>query len=180
MADAPESSLVGAKEAADIIGVRPTNFVRDWASRRDFPKPVVSLPRRRLWDRDAILAYRRTPGRRRAERLHSLPISDETSRWLSTIKRRIVRRFDPTRIVLFGSQARGSAGPGSDIDLLVVVERADSRRRLEAEIYAALAGIPVGTDIVVVTEDDLKRYAGLKGTILGPALEDGRVIYAAL
>ena len=34
---------------------------------------------------------------------------------------RIVERFDPERIILFGSAARGEAGPDSDVDLLVVM-----------------------------------------------------------
>jgi len=34
--------------------------------------------------------------------------------------RRIVRRFAPEKIILFGSHARGTAGPDSDVDLLIV------------------------------------------------------------
>ncbi len=37
--------------------------------------------------------------------------------------RRIVHRFRPERIILFGSHARGDAGPDSDVDLLVVMSR---------------------------------------------------------
>ena len=35
--------------------------------------------------------------------------------------RRLVKQFDPDQIILFGSHARGDAGPDSDIDLLVVM-----------------------------------------------------------
>jgi predicted nucleotidyltransferase len=35
---------------------------------------------------------------------------------------RIVKRFSPEQVILFGSQARGDAGPDSDVDLLVVME----------------------------------------------------------
>lgn len=34
---------------------------------------------------------------------------------------RIVERFDPEKIILFGSHARGDAGPDSDVDLVSVV-----------------------------------------------------------
>ena len=171
--------MVGAKEAAEMLGVRPSNFVRDWATRPDFPEPIVSLGRRRLWDRGAVRAYQRGLHARRADPMRGLALSDEAARWLPTIKRRIVRGFHPRRIVLFGSQAQGSAGADSDIDLLVVMENAASRRRLEAQIYAALAGIPVATDVIVVTTDDVERYGGVPGTILGPALGEGRLLYAA-
>src|SRR5438067_171996 len=35
--------------------------------------------------------------------------------------KRIVKKFAPKRIILFGSQARGDAGPDSDIDLLIIM-----------------------------------------------------------
>src|SRR3989304_10086686 len=109
-------SLVGAKEAAEIFGVRPSNFVRDWAARPDFPAPVATLARGRLWVREDLLAYRARTGPRRAVALAELPLSPDAARWLPLIKRRIVRRFRPERIVLFGSPARGGGGPGSDGD----------------------------------------------------------------
>jgi hypothetical protein len=39
--------VVGAKEGAALFGVRPSNFVRDWAARPDFPAPVATLARGR-------------------------------------------------------------------------------------------------------------------------------------
>ncbi len=111
--------------------------------------------------------------------MSDLPVSPEVRRWLPAIKRRIVRQFHPERIVLFGSQARGEAGTRSDIDLLVIVSEVESRRRLAADIYDALTGIPVATDVVVVTSDDIERYADAGGTIVQPALEDGVLLYAA-
>jgi predicted nucleotidyltransferase len=41
--------------------------------------------------------------------------------WASLAADRIVERCDARRVVLYGSVARGDDGPGSDIDLLVVV-----------------------------------------------------------
>jgi predicted nucleotidyltransferase len=171
--------VVGTKEAAQILAVSPPNFVRDWASRPDFPEPVATLSSRRLWEREAVESYRRRIGRRRAPRMSDLPVSPEARRWLPAIKRRIVRQFHPERIVLFGSQARGEAGTRSDIDLLVIVSEVESRRRLAADIYDALTGIPVATDVVVVTSDDIERYVDAVGTIVQPALEDGVLLYAA-
>ncbi len=42
---------------------------------------------------------------------------------------RIARQFDPPRIILFGSWARGDARPDSDIDLLVVLPPVENKRR---------------------------------------------------
>ena len=58
--------------------------------------------------------------------------------------RRIVERFHPERIILFGSHATGRAGPESDVDLLVVMRGVEGRRRLPATaIGVALMGIDI-------------------------------------
>lgn len=170
--------VVGVKEAAALIGVQPSNFVRDWAARPDFPTPVVALDRRRLWDPEAVLAYRRQVGRRRAERMANLRLSPQAARWLPVIKQRIVRRCHPDRIILFGSQARGDATADSDIDLLVVVPDDRDRRGLVKSLRAELADIEVAKDIFVTTPRTIARYGDVIGTVLEPALREGVQIYA--
>jgi hypothetical protein len=49
--------LVGTAEAAAVVGVRPQNFVRDWASRADFPRPVATLASGRIWRESDVRAY---------------------------------------------------------------------------------------------------------------------------
>jgi predicted nucleotidyltransferase len=90
---------------------------------------------------------------------------------------RIIRRFDPLRIILFGSHARGQAGPDSDIDLLVVFPEVEDKRKAAIEIRRALADLPVGKDIIVTTPAEIARRGDLIGTILRPALRDGKVLY---
>ena len=178
MAERPELDAVGTKEASEILGVRPSNFVRDWASRADFPKPIVSLDRRRLWARDAVRAYGRQVGRRRAARVGTLELSPEAARWLPLLKRRIVRGFDPDRIILFGSQARGDATPDSDLDLLIIVADDRDRRGLVAAIRASLADIGVAKDVFVATPHQIARYGDVIGSLLELALREGVTIYA--
>lgn len=91
--------------------------------------------------------------------------------------RRIVERFQPECVILFGSYARGTAGPDSDVDLLVVTRSAATKRRLTAEIHAALAGVGVAKDVMVVTPQEVERFRDIPGTILWPALREGRVLY---
>jgi hypothetical protein len=58
------SRLVGTREAAELLGVRPPNFVRDWASRPDFPAPLATLSSGRIWIAAAVERYaeaRRAP-----------------------------------------------------------------------------------------------------------------------
>lgn len=169
---------VGTTEAAALFAVRPSNFIRDWASRPGFPAPIATLARGRLWSRGDLLAYRARSGPRRAANRGRLRLSREGERWLPTIKRRIVRRFRPERIVLFGSQARGEALDESDLDLLVVLSETEDPLAVRLAMRRALADLPVGTDIVVTTSGRIERYGDLVGTILRPALREGVTIYA--
>jgi len=66
MSERMNQNLVGTKEAAALFAVRPSNFVRDWANREDFPEPVATLARGRLWAREDLVAYRARTGPRRA------------------------------------------------------------------------------------------------------------------
>jgi transcriptional regulator with XRE-family HTH domain len=89
----------------------------------------------------------------------------------------IVERFDPERIILFGSHARGSAGPDSDVDLLVLMEDPGSKRRIAVEIGAALHGFRLPKDIIVTTPSEFEERKEIAGTIERPAAREGRVLY---
>ena len=99
---------------------------------------------------------------------------DET---IQEMARRIVEKFHPEKIILFGSHARGTATPDSDVDLLVVMPVKGPRRHVAAQLYVLLAGMGIAKDIVVVTPADLKDYADLPGTIIQPALQEGKTLY---
>ena len=69
---------------------------------------------------------------------------------LSALVALLVERFSVTRITLFGSFARGSAVPGSDIDLLV--EGLSDDRLIEATVAAErlFSPLPITLDLVPV------------------------------
>ena len=98
---------------------------------------------------------------------------------LQELVRRIVEVAQPDRIILFGSAARGEMGPDSDLDVLVVKSGVEHRRRLAQDIYMNLSGVGVGVDLIVLTPEDLEAQRDDVGSIVGPALDEGRVIYGA-
>ena len=97
---------------------------------------------------------------------------------IQAIVARIVQRFAPRQVILFGSRARGDAAPDSDLDLLVVLPFEGSRRAKQLEIRLALRDLHMAKDIVVVTPEELERYRNVVGSIVEPALREGRVLHA--
>ena len=97
--------------------------------------------------------------------------------WIPVMVDRLVRQFEPTRIILFGSQARGDAGPDSDVDLLVVLPRVEDQREATVQMLRALSDLPIPKDVVVTTPQEIARRGHLVGTVLRPALREGRVLY---
>ena len=92
---------------------------------------------------------------------------------------RIVMAVHPLRVVLFGSAARGEAGPESDVDVLVVMPDGAHRLNTAQTVYRNLTGVKVAVDVVVATEGDMSDYKDSPGLIYREALKDGKVLYAA-
>lgn len=104
-------------------------------------------------------------------------VSERAARYLPEITRRIAERFLPSRIILFGSQARGEARALSDIDLLVVFNADGDRRTRRVAIRTALADLIVDKDILVVTEEE--AASPRVGSIISTALIEGVPLYVA-
>ena len=92
--------------------------------------------------------------------------------------RRIVEQFHPDRVILFGSHARGTAGPDSDVDLLVVMPVAGSKREKQLEVRLALHEFKVSKDIIITTPEDFEWRKEIPGTVERPAAREGKVVYA--
>jgi len=100
-------------------------------------------------------------------------------RVLQDIIARVVAAARPERVILFGSAARGTMGPNSDVDLLVVKGGRFDRGRVTERIYLNLQGAGEAVDVIVVTPEDVERYADTPWLVIAPALKEGRVVYAA-
>ena len=98
---------------------------------------------------------------------------------LLDLVKRIVDAAHPLRIILFGSAAKGSMGPQSDLDLLVIMPEGTHRRRTAQRLYRLLQGIGMPKDVVVVTEKDIHDHGENPSLILYPALREGKELYHA-
>jgi predicted nucleotidyltransferase len=96
---------------------------------------------------------------------------------IAAMVRTIASRFDPDMIILFGSYARGDAGPDSDVDLLVVMAVEGSKRAKQLEVRMALPGATVPVDVIVTRPEDFAWRKDVVGTIEWPAAREGKVLY---
>jgi predicted nucleotidyltransferase len=98
---------------------------------------------------------------------------------LREIVERLVAVLQPARIYLFGSRARGDAGPDSDYDLLVLIREAEEPLyKLSQQAHSLLWDLGVAADIVVWTTDRFNRRTHLRASLPGTVLREGKLLYA--
>jgi predicted nucleotidyltransferase len=112
----------------------------------------------------AVMAYRyRSP---------HIPLSA-----IRRFARRIAERFQPEKIILFGSYAYGTPHADSDVDLLVVMAAADE---INQSIRITLAFQPVfPLDLIVRTPERLRRRLADGDWFLREIVDIGKVLYEA-
>ncbi len=96
---------------------------------------------------------------------------------ITEMVRRIFDGFGPEQIILFGSFENGTENADSDVDLLVVMRITTSRRKQAAEIDLKLVDIGLPKDVIVVTLEEVEKYRDIIGSIIYPALREGKVLY---
>jgi uncharacterized protein len=101
----------------------------------------------------------------------------DTEKLIQEMTRRIIDGFAPQSVILFGSYAREDANPQSDVDLLVVISGEVDKRKTSIAIRQALADLPIAKDILVTTPDEIARRGRLVGSVLRPALMEGKILY---
>jgi uncharacterized protein len=106
-------------------------------------------------------------------------VEKELTGILNRIVDRIINTAHPSRIILFGSAAAGTMKENSDFDLIVIMKNNIHRRKTAHLIYQSISDIGFATDIIVVTEDDISSLQNTEENFLRPALEEGKVLFAA-
>lgn len=96
---------------------------------------------------------------------------------IDTIVRKLVSDYQPERIILFGSHARGDAGPDSDVDLLIVKDTPERPldRMLTARRALGRANVPL--DVFVLTPEEFAETKDVIGGIAYAPAKYGQVLY---
>ena len=91
--------------------------------------------------------------------------------------KRLVESFNPEKIMLFGSAARGTADEHSDVDILVVCPISGSRRAMMVAMDRAMRGLNVARDIMVLSPEEFDIDRFIPGTVARSAWQQGRILY---
>ena len=93
----------------------------------------------------------------------------------------IAKAVDPEQIIIFGSQARGDAGPDSDVDFLIITSEPfgprRSRRRIRERAQNALKGYSIHVDVVLFSRDEVERWSASRMHVVGRAMLEGQIVY---
>jgi uncharacterized protein len=92
--------------------------------------------------------------------------------------RRILQAAPPgSRVILFGSHARGQAGEHSDLDFLVIEPVVEERGHESVRLRSTLQP-GVWADVIVVSEESVREWRDVYGTVINSALREGRELAA--
>lgn len=97
---------------------------------------------------------------------------------LKKVTDRIVKEFQPEKVILFGSQATGEASEGSDVDLLVIKDTSQSTREVAKKIDGVIFPRPFPIDLIVYTPKQFQQAQEEGDFFILEILKKGRVLYA--
>lgn len=98
---------------------------------------------------------------------------------LKEITEKIVKEYQPEKIILFGSWAWGKPGPDSDADLLIIVRHSSvSRSQRERELGALLFPRKIALDLMVYTPEELEQSINEnRNLFIEDIVRNGKILY---
>jgi predicted nucleotidyltransferase len=93
--------------------------------------------------------------------------------------RRIRQVAQPSKIILFGSYARGEATEDSDLDLMIILPGKPDKMAEIIRLRRAIGALGVGVDVLVFSEEEARRRGQVPGTVIYWANKEGKVLYEA-
>jgi predicted nucleotidyltransferase len=104
------------------------------------------------------------------------PMFDE--KLIAEAARRLSAAAPQAQVILFGSHARGDAGPSSDLDFLVVEPAVSDPAEESVRLRRTLRGLGLFADVVVVSEREAEEWREVRGSLIHSALSEGRPVAA--
>lgn len=93
------------------------------------------------------------------------------------IKEKIVKEFQPQKIILFGSYAWGTPTDDSDLDLFIIKESQERRIDRQRKLRKILWGSEVPMDFLVYTPKEVEKRLEIEDPFVSYILSKGKVLY---
>ena len=91
--------------------------------------------------------------------------------------RRIVEAVHPDKVILFGSHARGDAGPDSDVDLLIIAPSEQPTYKRVRPLYEAIGVMGIAKDLIWRTPAEVEYWKEAPAHLIARALREGKTLY---
>ncbi len=99
---------------------------------------------------------------------------------LKEVIARLVAAYQPLRIYLFGSHARGTENADSDYDILIIVDKNVADELKSASLaYKILWGIPAAVDVLVWTDQQFQERLHLPNSLPAEIIREGLLLHVA-
>jgi len=82
-----------------------------------------------------------------------------------------------SKVILFGSHARGEAHENSDVDLMIIAESDLPRFKRSRKLYSLLRPHPFGMDLVVYTPQEIEKAERSLASFVSTVLKEGKTLY---
>ena len=101
----------------------------------------------------------------------------KTEEKIAEFTNKIVNKFHPEKVILFGSHAWGKPDENSDIDFFVVQESKESKRKRQMSLRFLLLDFDAPADILSYTYKEIKERERKNDTFIKKVLKEGKVLY---
>ena len=101
---------------------------------------------------------------------------DETK--IKKIAEIIVKSTHPKKIYLFGSHAKGTARPESDLDLLIIADMPGPKNKRNLAVRRLFPNRDFSLDVFVYHEDEFNEEVDIANTLATAVVREGKLIYA--
>ncbi len=90
---------------------------------------------------------------------------------------KIAKEYNPNRVYLFGSYARGNPTADSDVDLFIVKNTAKPQKKRRRELRGLLFGSGVPFDLFIYTPNEINKRLKMGDFFIKDIVNKGKILY---